>query len=75
MSNFVVCVTKDFTAFTYGKSYEVLSDFLFSSLIDLIDDNGSRPLPSRYGVIDNKRVPYFITLDEWRNKKLKEIGI
>ena len=73
MSNFVVCVTKDFTAFTYGKSYEVLNEV--SSLIDLIDDYGDRPLPCLYGVIDNKRVPYFIPLDEWRDKKLKEIGI
>jgi len=70
-SKYVVCVTKDFTTFTYGKSYEVLNVYEFSSLIDLIDDYGDRPVPCLY----REGVKYFIPLDEWRDKKLKEIGI
>ena len=85
---FVVCVVKNKTGFTYGKSYEVLhTDGL--TYIDIIDDNGNRPIPFLYGVEDivnykesvryygvpQKRVDYFIYLDEWRESQLNKIGI
>ena len=85
---FVVCVVKDKSGFTYGKSYEVLHTD-GSTYIDIIDDNGNRPMPSLYGVeplinykesrryfgSPQKKVDYFIPLDQWRESQLNKIGI
>ena len=85
---FVVCVVKDKSGFTYGKSYEVLHTD-GSTYIDIIDDNGNRPIPFLYSVeplinykenrryygSPQKRIDHFIYLDEWRQLQLNKIGI
>ncbi len=71
-----VCNTKNFGHFTYGKTYE---GEVFGSLLDVKDDIGQNPMPCLYGTelsistIPTKRIYYFITLEEWRDKQLTEI--
>jgi hypothetical protein len=52
---------------TYGKVYDHIDyDEGITSFIDIIDDTGRE---SGY------RNDYFITLEEWREKQLNEIGL
>jgi hypothetical protein len=52
----IVCVTKDWQTYTYGKKYEVLMDQL-GSIIDVMNDQGQRYMPASN---------YFVTLEEWK---------
>jgi hypothetical protein len=72
--DYLVCVTKDMTIFTYGKKYKLMSDATKEdNLIDLIDDNGVRPLPSQFFTQGGKKKYYFITIDEWRRKQIEKL--
>ena len=54
---------------TYGKAYEVIEQQPFQindQMYQIIDDNG------RFVWFDREVV---IPLEEWRNKKLKELGL
>ena len=59
----IVCITKDWQTYTYGKKYEVLMDQL-GSIIDVMNDQGQRYMPASN---------YFVTLNEWRGMKIDEI--
>jgi hypothetical protein len=78
-----VCVTKDWNHFTYGKTYEGEQ---LGSLLDVEDDIGDRPMPCLYGVESvipmmnttyygppTKKIYYFLTLEEWRNKQINKV--
>ena len=59
----IVCITKNWQTYTYGKKYEVLMDQL-GSIIDVMNDQGQRYMPASN---------YFVTLEEWREMKIDEI--
>lgn len=59
----IVCITKNWQTYTYGKKYEVLMDQL-GSIIDVMNDQGQRYMPASN---------YFVTLNEWRGMKIDEI--
>ena len=61
--NIIVCNTKDWQTYTYGKKYEVLMDQLVS-IIDVMNDQGQRYMPASN---------YFVTLEVWRVMKIDEI--
>lgn len=60
----IVCATKDWNTFTYGKKYEVLMDQIYpnSSVVDVMNDRGGRHMPAS---------KYFVTLEEWRLMRIK----
>jgi len=63
----IVCITKDWDAFTYGKKYEVLMDQFGPdrmSIVDVMNDRGERYMPAS---------KYFVTLDEWRQMQIDEL--
>ena len=65
--NIIVCITKDWDAFTYGKKYEVLMDQFGPdrmSIVDVMNDRGERYMPASN---------YFVTLDEWRQMQIDEL--
>ena len=72
-----VCVTKSFLNFTYGKVYEgELSSS--GTILNVTDDIGNKPQPSYYRPwferpFDDVKYYYFISLEEWRNRKINEI--
>ncbi len=65
-----MCITKDMVTFTYGKHYQLMTEWDLGNLIDLENDFGDRPLPS---FTDGKK-PYFVTVQKWREMQLKSIG-
>ena len=64
----VVCIDETgYLHIKYGKVYDHIDyDEGITSFIDIIDDTGRE---SGY------RKDYFITLEEWREKQLNEIGL
>ena len=63
----IVCITKDWDSFTYGKKYEVLMDQFGPdrmSIVDVMNDRGERYMPASN---------YFVTLDEWRQMQIDEL--
>jgi len=63
----IVCITKDWETFTYGKQYTVLMDQFGPdrmSIVDVMNDQGQRYMPASN---------YFVTLDEWREMRIDEI--
>lgn len=60
----IVCATKDWDTFTYGKKYEVLMDQIYpnSSVVDVMNDRGGRHMPAS---------KHFVTLEEWRLMRIK----
>lgn len=63
----IVCITKNWQTFTYGKKYKVLMDQFGPdrmSIVDVMNDVGQR-----YMHASN----HFITLEEWREMKIDEI--
>lgn len=65
--NIIVCITKDWQSFTYGKKYEVLMDQFGPDrmgIVDVMNDAGQRYMPAS---------SYFITLEEWREMRIDEI--
>lgn len=65
----VVCII-EYPGLTYGKAYDQVGDdvekYLGKSFINIIDNNG---------VQKRHLIDFFITLGEFREKKLKELGI
>ena len=59
----IVCITKDWQTYTYGKKYEVIMDQL-GYIIDVMNDQGQRYMPASN---------YFVTLEVWRVMKIDEI--
>ena len=63
----IVCITKNWETFTYGKKYEVLMDQFGPDrmgVVDVMNDQGQRYMPASN---------YFVTLNEWRGMKIDEI--
>ncbi len=63
----IVCITKDWETFTYGKHYEVLMDQFGPdrmSIVDVMNDRGQRYMPASN---------YFVTIEEWRQMRIDEI--
>ena len=80
-----ICVTKDFSKFTYGKVYDGEVN-MSGTLLDVPNDLGERTYPALYGVEPiirmmevrsfgqpTKKVYYFLTLEEWREKQINQI--
>jgi hypothetical protein len=73
----VVCINKHYLdKLTIGKTYDIIveeynlfGDGSLSETRYLIDDDGKEVL---YGSINNRD---FISLEDWREIKLKEIGL
>jgi len=63
----VVCVCKNWENFTHHKVYELYLDFSGGSLLPVIADYGSKPLPS----YDFPGGRYFIPLEEFREMKIE----
>ena len=70
----VVCVHHRFPNFTKGKKYQLLSDSTASTL-DILNDKGERGWPSLYGYESGKIIIYFMTIQDAREKKLKQLGM
>lgn len=70
----VVCVHHRFANFTKGKKYQLLSDSTASTL-DILNDLGGRGHPSLYGYESGKKIIYFMTIQDAREKKLKQLGM
>ena len=67
MKKKVVCVNRYFQTLTYGKTYDLIKDN--GSYILLDNDNGEISSPSKQTLgVDN-----FISLEEFRNQKIKKI--
>ena len=63
----IVCITKNWQTFTYGKKYKVLMDQFGPdrmSIVDVMNDRGQRYIHA---------YNHFITLEEWREMKIDEI--
>jgi hypothetical protein len=63
----IVCITKDWQTYTYGKKYEVLMDQFGPdrmSIVDVMNDRGDRYMPASN---------YFVILEVWRVMKIDEI--
>lgn len=68
--DYIVCVTKDWYKFTYGKLYVVEEDKgPNSDLVDVANNDGGRYRPCYYGPDGN----YFVTLKEWRQIQINKI--
>jgi hypothetical protein len=69
-----ICITKDFTNFTYGKIYEGIEK---GNLLDVANDKGERHLPAIFGYNGpGNFVEYFVTVEKWkeiRNNKIQKI--
>jgi len=66
----IVCITKYFEHFTYGKTYKVEEDQESDSLVDIQNDRGDRYLPAMYG---SKRIYYFVKYEDYINDKIDDI--
>lgn len=64
----VVCITKHFEGFTFGKQYILYSD-LNGSILPINSDTGGQPLPSYYSNIGY----YFLPLSIWRELKINSL--
>ena len=63
----IVCITKNWQTYTYGKKYEVLMDQFGPDrmgVVDVMNDQGQRYMPASN---------YFVTLEVWRVMKIDEI--
>ena len=63
----IVCITKNWQTYTYGKKYEVLMDQFGPDrmgVVDVMNDQGQRYMPASN---------YFVTLEDWREMKIDEI--
>lgn len=66
----IVCITKHWHYFTYGKIYVVEKDKSSnSSVVDVANNEGGRYRPCYYGLEGN----YFVTLQEWREIQIGNI--
>jgi hypothetical protein len=69
-----VCITRNFSNFTYGKIYEGVDRI---SVLDIPNDEGERHLPAKFGYNGpGNFVEYFVTLEKWqeiRNNKIQQI--
>lgn len=65
----VVCITKYFDEFTYGKQYKLYSDLTSPSLLPIDSDKGNQPLPAYYSSIGY----YFLPLHIWRELKINKV--
>lgn len=72
--DWIVCVHHRFTNFTKGKKYQLIGDSLLSTL-HILNDNGKRTQPSLYGWESGKKIIYFMTIQDAREKKLKQLGM
>lgn len=68
-NDIVICITKDFTHFTYGHKYKLYADYFASGILPIMNDIGDKHLPSYYG--GGKF--YFVTPDIWRDMQLNEL--
>lgn len=69
----VVCITKNFGEFTFGKQYTVYSDIsdwdYGGSLLPIESDLGNQPLPAYYSPTGY----YFLPLNIWRELKINKV--
>ncbi len=65
----VVCITKYFDDFTYGKQYTLYADSTSPSLLAIESDRGFHPLPAYYSPTGY----YFLPLHIWRELKINKL--
>jgi hypothetical protein len=69
-----VCVTKNFSDFTYGKVYEGNINES-GTLLDIPNDKNQRYLPAKYGYNGpGVFVEYFVSLDKWQEIRRGKIN-
>ena len=72
--DWIVCVHHRFANFTKDQKYQLLSDSTASTL-DILNDLGERGHPSLYGYEMGKKIIYFMTIQDAREKKLEQLGM
>jgi hypothetical protein len=66
----VVCITESFQEFTYGKQYQLYSDFgPGNGLLPITSDLGNQPLPAYFSSTGY----YFLPLHIWRELKINKL--
>lgn len=67
----VVCITENFTEFTFGKQYKLYSDLDVpgSHILPIISDKGRNTYPAYYAPTGY----YFLPLQVWRELKLNKV--
>lgn len=65
----VVCITKHFDDFTYGKQYKLYSELTSPSLLPIESDRGHYPIPAYYSPTGY----YFLPLHIWRELKINKL--
>jgi hypothetical protein len=74
----LVCVTKGFQNFTYGKIYDATIYSNSHPVLDIINDLGEKGSPMMYGVLLDKeqrglKIDYFITIEQWRENQINQV--
>ena len=72
--DWVVCVHHRFGNFTKGKKYQLIEDVRPKS-IEVTNDLGNQAFTSLYGYELGKKVYYFMSIEDVREKKLNQLGI
>jgi hypothetical protein len=70
----VVCTYKHNTTISYGKQYEIL-DIFMGQTGSIVVGCKFITIANNYGIINDYRVEKFKLLSEWREERLKGIGI
>lgn len=66
----VVCITKYFQEFTYGKQYRLYTDMrVGNSILPIESDLGNLPLPAYYSPYEY----YFLRLEDFRQLQIQEL--
>ena len=70
----LICNTKFWDTYTYGEKY---TGYISSGMFSALNDRGERTWPMLNGVnLDSEEkgtIHYFLTPDDWREKRLKEL--
>lgn len=73
--DWVVCVHHRFANFTKGKKYQLIEDVYRPESIEVTNDLGNKGFTSLYGYEVGKKVYYFRSIEDVREKKLNQLGI
>ena len=73
LGDVIICKIESSNNFTYGKPYTIISTSrinTFSDIIRILDDK-----LTNYEVSSNMIQHMFLTINEWRDKQLNDLGI
>lgn len=72
--DWVVCVHHRFANFSKGKKY-LIEDIYRAEYIEVTNDLGNKGFTSLYGYDLGKKVYYFMSIEDVREKKINQLGI